>query len=600
MYQYTDFDKRFVKERAAQYRDQLHRHLSGHLSDEEFRPLRLQNGWYVQRYAPMLRVAVPYGELNSAQLRVLATIARDYDTPEPGLFERAQTTQDAIGGIPAPALTKNYAHFTTRQNLQYNWIPLHKSADVMDLLASVNMHGIQTSGNCIRNITSDERAGVAVDEIVDPRPFAEILRQWSTLHPEFAFLPRKFKIAISGALEDRAATAWHDVGLHMQRNAAGAVGFRVMVGGGMGRTPITGTVICDFLPWNQILNYLEAVVRVYNRWGRRDNIYKARIKILVKAEGPRYIEEVEAEYQRILTQDGAPHTITQAEFDRVQACFAPAVLATPTGLSAEAIHTQLATAADDSKDFARWLQQNVAAHRDPHLRVVTLSFKRLGQAPGDATADQLDAAAVLADRFSAGEARVSHDQNLVLPWVAAQDLPALYEQAQALGLAKPNIRMLTDMIACPGGDYCALANARSLPVSAAISERFQDLDELFDLGEIDLHISGCINSCGHHHSGHIGILGVDKDGKEWYQITLGGSDGSALSGAPKAGKVVGPSFSSAEVVDVIEAVLQVYTDHRHHGESFIDAVNRLGIEAFKQAANAARHPSDDEALSTIA
>ncbi len=599
MYQYTDFDKRFVRERAAQYRDQLERHLSGRLSDEEFRPLRLQNGWYVQRYAPMLRVAVPYGELNSAQLRVLATIARDYDTPEPGLFERAQTTQDAIGGIPAPALTKNYAHFTTRQNLQYNWIPLDKSADVMDLLASVNMHGIQTSGNCIRNITSDERAGVAADEIVDPRPFAEILRQWSTLHPEFAFLPRKFKIAISGATEDRAATAWHDVGLHVQRNAAGDVGFRVMVGGGMGRTPITGSVISEFLPWNQILNYLEAVVRVYNRWGRRDNIYKARIKILVKAEGPRYMEEVQAEYQRILTQDGAPHTITQAEFDRVKANFAAPQLAAHTGLSAEAIHQQLTQAVDKDKDFARWLQQNVAAHRDPHLRVVTLSFKRLGQAPGDATADQLDAAAVLADRFSAGEARVSHDQNLVLPWVAAQDLPELYKQAKALGLAKPNVRMLTDMIACPGGDYCALANARSLPVSAAISERYQDLDELFDLGEIDLHISGCINSCGHHHSGHIGILGVDKDGKEWYQITLGGSDGSALSGAPKAGKVVGPSFSSAEVVDVIEAVLQVYTEQRHHGESFIDAVNRLGIEAFKLAANAARHPSDDEALSTV-
>ena len=599
MYQYTDFDKRFVRERAAQYRDQLERHLSGRLSDEEFRPLRLQNGWYVQRYAPMLRVAVPYGELNSAQLRVLATIARDYDTPEPGLFERAQTTQDAIGGIPAPALTKNYAHFTTRQNLQYNWIPLHKSADVMDLLASVNMHGIQTSGNCIRNITSDERAGVAADEIVDPRPFAEILRQWSTLHPEFAFLPRKFKIAISGATEDRAATAWHDVGLHVQRNAAGDVGFRVMVGGGMGRTPITGSVISEFLPWNQILNYLEAVVRVYNRWGRRDNIYKARIKILVKAEGPRYMEEVQAEYQRILTQDGAPHTITQAEFDRVKANFAAPQLAAHTGLSAEAIHQQLTQAVDKDKDFARWLQQNVAAHRDPHLRVVTLSFKRLGQAPGDATADQLDAAAVLADRFSAGEARVSHDQNLVLPWVAAQDLPELYKQAKALGLAKPNVRMLTDMIACPGGDYCALANARSLPVSAAISERYQDLDELFDLGEIDLHISGCINSCGHHHSGHIGILGVDKDGKEWYQITLGGSDGSALSGAPKAGKVVGPAFSSAEVVDVIEAVLQVYTEQRHHGESFIDAVNRLGIEAFKLAANAARHPSDDEALSTV-
>ena len=599
MYQYTDFDKRFVRERAAQYRDQLERHLSGRLSDEEFRPLRLQNGWYVQRYAPMLRVAVPYGELNSAQLRVLATIARDFDTPEPGLFERAQTTQDAIGGIPAPALTKNYAHFTTRQNLQYNWIPLNKSADVMDLLASVNMHGIQTSGNCIRNITSDERAGVAADEIVDPRPFAEILRQWSTLHPEFAFLPRKFKIAISGATEDRAATAWHDVGLHVQRNAAGDVGFRVMVGGGMGRTPITGSVISEFLPWNQILNYLEAVVRVYNRWGRRDNIYKARIKILVKAEGPRYMEEVQAEYQRILTQDGAPHTITQAEFDRVKANFAAPQLAAHTGLSAEAIHQQLTQAVDKDKDFARWLQQNVAAHRDPHLRVVTLSFKRLGQAPGDATADQLDAAAVLADRFSAGEARVSHDQNLVLPWVAAQDLPELYKQAKALGLAKPNVRMLTDMIACPGGDYCALANARSLPVSAAISERYQDLDELFDLGEIDLHISGCINSCGHHHSGHIGILGVDKDGKEWYQITLGGSDGSSLSGAPKAGKVVGPSFSSAEVVDVIEAVLQVYTEQRHHGESFIDAVNRLGIEAFKLAANAARHLSDDEALSTV-
>ena len=599
MYQYTDFDKRFVRERAAQYRDQLERHLSGRLSDEEFRPLRLQNGWYVQRYAPMLRVAVPYGELNSAQLRVLATVARDYDTPETGLFERAQTTQDAIGGIAAPALTKNYAHFTTRQNLQYNWISLHKSADVMDLLASVNMHGIQTSGNCIRNITSDERAGVAVDEIVDPRPFAEILRQWSTLHPEFAFLPRKFKIAISGASDDRAATAWHDVGLHVQRNASGEVGFRVMVGGGMGRTPITASVIREFLPWNQILNFLEAVVRVYNRWGRRDNIYKARIKILVKAEGPRYKEEVEAEYQRILTQDGAPHTITQAEFDRVHACFAAPVLAAHNGVSAEAIHTQLTQAADGNKDFARWLQQNVAAHRDPHLRIVTLSFKRLGQAPGDATADQLDAAAVLADRFSCGEARVSHDQNLVLPWVAAQDLPALYKQAKDLGLAKPNIRMLTDMIACPGGDYCSLANARSLPVSAAISERYQDLDELFDLGEIDLHISGCINSCGHHHSGHIGILGVDKDGKEWYQVTLGGSDGSELSGTPKAGKVVGPSFSSAEVVDVIEAVLQVYTDQKAHGETFIDAFNRIGIDPFKLAANAARHSSDDEALSTI-
>ena len=600
MYQYTDFDRRFVQERAAQYRDQLTRRLNGQLSEEEFRPLRLQNGWYLQRYAPMLRVAVPYGELNSAQLRVLARIAREFDRPDEALFQAAQTKQDAIGGIPAPALSYGYAHLTTRQNLQYNWIPLEKSADVMDLLASVNMHGIQTSGNCIRNITADERAGVAVDEIVDPRAFAEILRQWSTLHPEFAFLPRKFKIAISGAEEDRAATAWHDVGLQVHRNAAGDVGFRVMVGGGMGRTPIIGTVIREFLPWDQILNFLEAVIRVYNLFGRRDNKYKARIKILVKAEGQNYIDQVEAEYQRIVTQDGAPHTITQAELDRMTASFVPPSLADKTHLSAEEVLTQLNQAADADKNFARWLQQNVAPHRNPHLRVVTLSFKRLGQAPGDATADQLDASAQLADQFSAGEARVSHDQNLVLPWVAADQLPALYQAAKALGLAKPNIRMLTDMIACPGGDYCDLANARSLPLAAAITERYQDLDELFDLGEIDLHISGCINSCGHHHSGHIGILGVDKDGKEWYQVTLGGSDGSALSGTPKPGKVVGPSFSSAEVVDVIDAVLQVYSEQRQHGETFIDAVQRLGFDAFKAAANAARHPSDDEALSPAA
>jgi len=600
MYQYTDFDRRFIKERAAQFRDQLTRRLNGQLSEDEFKPLRLQNGWYVQRYAPMLRVAVPYGELSSAQLRVLARIAREFDRPSDELFQEAQTKQHAIGGIAAPPLSYGYAHFTTRQNLQYNWIPLEKSADVMDLLASVNMHGIQTSGNCIRNITSDERAGVAVDEIVDPRPYAEIMRQWSTLHPEFAFLPRKFKIAISGASEDRAATAWHDVGLNVLRNTEGEVGFRVMVGGGMGRTPIIGSVIREFLPWDQILNYLEAVVRAYNRFGRRDNKYKARIKILVKAEGQAFVDQVEAEYQRILEQDGAPHTITQAELDRVSASFVPPALLGKFSLSAEAVHDLLARTADEDNNFARWLQQNVAPHRDPHLRVVTLSYKRLGQAPGDATADQLDASADLADKFSAGETRVSHDQNLVLPWVAAEQLPALYKEAKALGLAKPNIRMLTDMIACPGGDYCDLANARSLPIAAAITERYQDMDELFDLGEIDLHISGCINSCGHHHSGHIGILGVDKDGKEWYQVTLAGSDGSALSGEPKAGKVVGPSFSSAEVVDVIDAVLQVYTEQRQHGETFIDALQRVGFEPFKTAANAARHPSDDEALSPAA
>jgi sulfite reductase (NADPH) hemoprotein beta-component len=600
MYQYTDFDRRFIKERAAQFRDQLNRRLNGQLSEDEFKPLRLQNGWYVQRYAPMLRVAVPYGELSSAQLRVLARIAREYDRPTDALFQEAQAKQHAIGGIAAPPLSYGYAHFTTRQNLQYNWIPLEKSADVMDLLASVDMHGIQTSGNCIRNITSDERAGVAVDEIVDPRPYAEIMRQWSTLHPEFAFLPRKFKIAISGATEDRAATAWHDVGLHVLRNDAGEVGFRVMVGGGMGRTPIIGSVIREFLPWHQILNYLEAVVRAYNRFGRRDNKYKARIKILVKAEGQAFVDQVEAEYQRILEQDGAPHTISQAELDRVSASFVPPALLGRSQPSAESVHALLAKTADEDNNFARWLQQNVAAHRNPHLRVVTLSYKRLGQAPGDATADQLDAAAALADTYSAGETRVSHDQNLVLPWVAAEQLPALYQEAKALGLAKPNIRMLTDMIACPGGDYCDLANARSLPIAAAITERYQDLDELFDLGEIDLHISGCINSCGHHHSGHIGILGVDKDGKEWYQVTLGGSDGSALSGTPQPGKVVGPSFSSAEVVDVIDAVLQVYTEQRQHGETFIAALQRVGFEPFKAAANAARHPSDDEALSPAA
>jgi len=500
MYQYTEFDKQFVQARAAQYRDQLTRNLAGELGDDEFRPLRLQNGWYVQRYAPMLRVAVPYGELNSPQLRVLAKIARDFDTPSAELLQHAQSEQDKIGGISAPPLTTNYGHFTTRHNVQFNWIPLDKSADVMDLLATVNLHGIQTSGNCIRNITSDERAGIAVDEAVDPRPYAEILRQWSTLHPEFAYLPRKFKIAITGSVEDRAAIAWHDVGLRVLRNAHGEVGFQVLVGGGMGRTPITGSVIREFLPWNQIINYLEAIVRVYNAWGRRDNIYKARIKILVKAQGQVYFDEVEAEYQRILN-DGAHHTIPDHELERVRACFvAPPVDVVSETAQREAEQALLAQARSD-KAFARWLQQNVTSHQNPGLRVVTLSFKRLGQAPGDATADQLDTAAALAEKFSAGEVRVNHDQNLVLPWVRVDQLASLWQAARAAGFAAPNVHLLTDMIACPGGDYCALANARSLPIAAAITERYQDLDELFDLGEIDLHISGCINSCGHHHSG---------------------------------------------------------------------------------------------------
>ena len=586
MYQYTDFDRQFVRQRAAQYRDQLQRNLAGQLSDDDFKPLRLQNGWYVQRYAPMLRVAVPYGELSSAQLRVLATIARDYDQPQAQVYQTASQTQGKLGTAHLPT---GYAHFTTRQNAQFNWIPLTKSADVMDLLASVDMHGIQTSGNCIRNITSDERAGIAVDEIVDPRPFCEILRQWSTLHPEFAFLPRKFKIAVSGAREDRAATAWHDVGLHVLRNAQGEVGFKVLVGGGMGRTPVIASTIREFLLWDQILNYLEAVVRVYNRWGRRDNIYKARIKILVKAEGQRFTDEVEAEYQQILTQDGAPHTITQAELDRVSASFVPPAVHAGRPDNAHKMADILRAAAEDDVEFGRWLQQNVAPHKNPDLRAVTLSLKRLGQAPGDATANQLDRAADLADQFSAGEARVTHDQNLLLPWVRCDQLPELWRAARQHGFARSNIRLLTDMIACPGGDFCALANARSIPIAEAITERYQDMDELHDLGEIDLHISGCINSCGHHHSGHIGILGVDKDGREWYQVSLGGSDGSTLSGAPGAGKIVGPSFGAAEVPDVIEALLDIYRSERLTAETFIATLRRVGLEPFKLAANSARH-----------
>jgi sulfite reductase (NADPH) hemoprotein beta-component len=531
--------------------------------------------------------------LNSAQLRVLSQIARDYDTPKPDVLATAQNTQDKISGtaavpIDAPKLVTNCGHFTTRQNVQFNWIPLEKSADVMDLLASVNLHGIQTSGNCIRNITSDERAGIAVDEDVDPRPYAEMLRQWSTLHPEFAYLPRKFKIAITGATEDRAAIEWHDIGLRLLRDDEGHVGFKIYVGGGMGRTPMTGQVIREFLPWNHIINYLEAVVRVYNNWGRRDNIYKARIKILVKAEGQRYFDEVNEEFDRIL-ESGAHHTIPQTELDRVSAYFVLPPVDVVSDEAQEKAEQALLAQAKADKEFTRWLQQNVTSHQNPGLRVVTLSFKRLGQAPGDATADQLGIAADLADKFSSGEVRVNHDQNLVLPWVRIDQLADLYQAAKAAGFARANVHLLTDMIACPGGDYCALANARSLPIAAAITERYEDLDELFDLGEIDLHISGCINSCGHHHSGHIGILGVDKDGQEWYQVTLGGSDGSFLSGPAKAGKVVGPSFAAAEVVDVVEAVLDTYRDKREGHETFARTLNRVGFDVFKAAANSARN-----------
>jgi sulfite reductase (NADPH) hemoprotein beta-component len=557
MYQYSQFDKQFVRQRARQYRDQLERHLAGSLPDEEFRALRLQNGWYLQRHAPMLRVAVPYGELNSVQLRALARIGRDHD--------------------------RGYGHFTTRQNLQFNWIGLPDSADVMDTLAEVDMHGIQTSGNCIRNITSDALAGVAPDEAVDPRPYAEILRQWSSLHPEFAFLPRKFKIAITGASEDRAAIAWHDIGLQLLKNEVGEVGFKVLVGGGMGRTPVVGTPIREFLPWQQILVFIEAVVRVYNAYGRRDNIYKARIKILVKAEGQRFIDAVNAEFANILESDvgGGAHLLPEAELARLSRHFA-----LPEGVTDRP--AVAAPAFDAPPAFGRWLERNVHAHRLPGYRAVTLSLKRAGQAPGDATSDQMDAAADIAERFSHGELRVTHDQNLLLPWVTEADLHSLWQAARSAGFATPNIGLLTDMIACPGGDFCALANARSIPLAAEITERFSEIDELYDIGDIDLHISGCINSCGHHHSGHIGVLGVDKDGAEWYQVTLGGSDGSVISGGSVAGKVIGPSFAADEVADAIEAVVDTYRERRAANERFIDTVKRIGIDPFKTSANAVR------------
>jgi sulfite reductase (NADPH) hemoprotein beta-component len=560
MYAYTDFDRQFVTQRAAQYRDQLQRHLAGALPDDDFRPLRLQNGWYVQRHAPMLRVAVPYGEISSTQLRALARIAREFD--------------------------RGYAHLTTRQNVQFNWIPLARSADVMDALAAVGMHGIQTSGNCIRNTTSDCFAGIAPDEVVDPRPYCEILRQWTTLHPEFAFLPRKFKIAVTGAREDRAATPWHDIGLQLRRNDAGEVGARVLVGGGMGRTPTIAGVAAEFLPWQQILVFIETIVRVYNRYGRRDNMYKARIKILVKAEGKKFFDAVQAEFRNILERDaeGAAHIIPQSEVDRVARAFAA-----PEGVRPEAENdASIEPVPNAAPAYRRWLERNVHGHRLSGYRAVTLSLKRAGQAPGDATADQMEQAATLADSYSHGELRVSHDQNLVLPWVRVSDLPALWSAARAAGYATPNIGLLTDMIACPGGDFCALANARSIPVAAAITERFEDLDELYDIGDIDLHISGCINSCGHHHSGHIGILGVDKGGAEWYQVTLGGSDGSTQSASAVPGKVIGPSFTADEVPDVIEAVIATYRARRSPGERFIDNLRRLGVEPFKSAANAVR------------
>jgi sulfite reductase (NADPH) hemoprotein beta-component len=574
MYRYNDFDRHFIRQRAAQFRDQLQRYLAGELSADDFRPLRLQNGWYIQRHAPMLRVAIPYGELSSRQLRTLARVAREFDRVSSGPWA-------GQGG---------YGHFTTRQNIQYNWIPLERAADVMDVLAEADLHGIQTSGNCIRNITTDALAGIAPDEVVDPRPYCELLRQWSTLHPEFAFLPRKFKIAVTGASDDRTATAWHDIGLQLRRDATGAVGFRVLAGGGMGRTPLIAPEIHPFVPWQDILLFLEAILRIYNLYGRRDNLYKARLKILVKAEGQRFIDEVHAEYQAMLRDDvlGASLRLTQEQLERVQAHFQP-----PAGWAA---HVQGAVTADPAalpesarSAFARWRQRQVHAHRLPGLCAVTLSLKRPGQAPGDVSAEQLDAAADLAERFSAGEARVTHEQNLLLPWVREADLPALWQAARAVGLGAANHGQLTDLIACPGGDLCALANARTTPIALAVLQRYQDPDELEALGEIALHISGCMNSCGHHHSGHIGILGVDKDGSEWYQLTLGGSDGQQRNGAARPGRVVGPAFAADEIADALDAVLSTYLAQRQDGERLADTVARVGLEPFRRATDTVRH-----------
>jgi sulfite reductase (NADPH) hemoprotein beta-component len=532
---------------VRQFRDQTRRFLDGQLSEEEFRALRLRNGLYIQRYAPMLRIAIPYGLLSTRQLRKLAEIARKYD--------------------------RGYGHFSTRQNLQLNWPKLEQVPDILAELATVQMHAIQTSGNSFRNVTTDHFAGVAQDEIVDSFVWCEIIRQWSTFHPEFSFLPRKFKIALNGARADRAAVAVHDIGLHAVKDEAGEVGFRVLVGGGLGRTPMIGCVVREFLPWPHLLTYLEAILRVYNRYGRRDNIHKARIKILVKERGPdKFREEVEAEWAHL--KDG-PATLIAEEVERVAARFTRPAYERLSELDLDAINVP---------GFGAWAKRNVQPHKVPGYAAVTLSLKKTGVPPGDVTAEQMDAIADLADRHSFGELRVSHEQNLVLADVRQSDLVELWREARRLGLATPNLGLLTNIIACPGGDFCALANAKSIPVAEAIQRRFDDLDYLHDIGELDLNISGCMNACGHHHVGHIGILGVDKNGEEWYQIEIGGNQGETRPGVKAAlGKVLGPSVARAQVPEVVERLIDCYLTHRDSdAERFVDVVHRIGIEPFKE------------------
>ena len=551
MYKYDHIDQTLVNQRVAQFRDQVARRLNGSLAEEEFRPLRLQNGLYHQRHAYMLRVAIPYGLFNSNQLRTLALISEKYD--------------------------RGYGHFTTRQNIQYNWVTLEDTPDILAELAKVEMHAIQTSGNCIRNITSDAFAGVAGDEHVDPRPICELLRQWSTLHPEFAHLPRKFKFAINGAKEDRTILLCHDVGIELKKDAAGQLLADIYAGGGMGRTPILSSLIKQELPWQLLPSYLTALLRVYNRFGRRDNPYKARIKILVKALGPEeFARQVEGEWLHI---KGGDDNFTEAEWNRVAKHFTKPAYKTLSALSNDQV---LALASDTERAaFARWLERNVKPHQVPGYASVILSLKPHGSvAPGDATTAQMYAIADLADQFSFGELRATHEQNLVLADVEQSQLYALWQEAKKQKVALPNVGLLTDIIACPGGDFCSLANAKSLPIAKAIQERFDDLDYLFDLGDISLNISGCINSCGHHHVGNIGVLGVDKDGEEWYQITLGGEQGNDAA----IGKVIGPSFYADEIPDVMTNIINTYVQHRHDGERFIDTYRRLGVTPFKEAA----------------
>ncbi|WMJ08542.1 nitrite/sulfite reductase [Nitrosomonas sp. sh817] len=558
MYRYDEYDQTIVNERVNQYRDQVRRRLSGELKEEEFIPLRLQNGLYMQIHGYMLRIAVPYGLISSKQMRMFAHIARKYD--------------------------RGYGHFTTRQNIQFNWLKLEDTPDILADLASVEMHGIQTSGNCVRNITSDEFAGVAPDEIIDPRPYAEILRQWSTFNPEFAYLPRKFKIAISGAKDDRAAIYAHDIGLAVTKNAQGEIGFRVLVGGGLGRTPIIGSEIRDFLPWQHVLTYVESILRIYNQYGRRDNKYKARIKILVKALGiDEFKRQVEADWADI--QDG-PGTLTIEEVNRVASFFVdPAYETLPDHDS------RLNEFKADSRSFSHWLAKNVMPHRVPGYAIVVLSLKKPGNAPGDATAEQMDAVADLANRYSFGELRITHKQNLVLADVRQKDLISLWQEATRYELTTPNIGMLTDMISCPGAEFCTLANARSIPLTKLIAERFEDLDYLYDIGEISINISGCVNACGQHHIGNIGITGVEKkDHDEWYQVSIGGSEGNDSS----IGKILGPSFTFYQVPEVIERLIQVYQRERVDGERFIDTVRRIGHAPFKDHVYASEFVAQEE------